>query len=73
MNKKNPKQKQTHRHREQSGACMSGGHWEDGQNREGHKRYKLPITKQVRHGGAMYSIGNIINNMQQLCMVTDGN
>ena len=26
------------------------------------KRYKLSVTKQMSHGGEMYSVGNIVNN-----------
>ena len=42
-------------------------------NMSGIKRYKLPLTNQICCGVVMYSIGNIINNIAKLCMVTYSN
>ena len=42
-----------------------------GKTDEGDERYKLPIIKQC-HEDAMYTVGNIADNIAITCMVTEG-
>ena len=62
--------KQTHKYREHCDGCQRGGVGGLGEKREGIKMCKSPVIKS--HVDVMYSIGIIINNIVEICMMSDG-
>ena len=66
----NPKQKQIHRNRKQTGGCQKEGGGEVVEIAEGDREIQISSYKGSE-GDVIYRIGNIVNNVITLNMTED--